>query len=103
MRRGAPQRCAALCAHLLQAPQSQRCLARGPLYLEPPSFSACAAVAAAAGVTIDAGAVSALAARLKPDEVAAAARGGFPVRFESVEAEVSGCLGRNWQRAVGGG
>jgi hypothetical protein len=61
--------------------------------------SAAAAVTAAdagTGVTIDVAAATALAAQLKPGEVAAAARAGFPVRFDTLEAEV-------WRGEGGGG
>jgi len=46
--------------------------------------------AAGSDVSIDADAVAALATQLKPEEVKAASRGGFPVKFETLEAEVLG-------------
>ncbi|GBF95183.1 hypothetical protein Rsub_07896 [Raphidocelis subcapitata] len=52
--------------------------------------SACAAATAAGGdVTIDADAAAALAARLEPGEVRAAAKGGFPIKFDTLEAELT--------------
>ncbi|KIZ02324.1 hypothetical protein MNEG_5634 [Monoraphidium neglectum] len=50
-------------------------------------LSVCAA--GLGGVSINADAAAAVAARLKPDEVRAAARAGFPVRFETIEDEIT--------------
>ena len=81
-------------------PRSRRASSRPPLTTahhhhdpqhqqQTTNHSACLAAATAGGVTVDAAAAAALAARLAPADVAAAARGGFPVRFESEESEVT--------------
>jgi hypothetical protein len=62
--------------------------------------SACGAVTTPAGdgASIAADAVAALVAELKPEEVKAAARGGlFPVKFDTLEAEV---WARVWARGL---